>query len=181
MKKWPELRDSNWLSRYLDSWSMARYWSHRFEKAYSGKIDTWDYHWTFSCWLQSGLTILPNLNLVQNIGFNSEATHTKVKNRFANITANEISFPLTDPPFFIRDNQADHYTNQLIYKTNLLFAIVFINEKFSASSEIIFKLSVLKFSESLITPVYCISNLLSISVINAKQLVYDDLNGFPNT
>ena len=30
---------------------------------------TWDYQWAFACWLRSGLSVLPNVNLVSNIGF----------------------------------------------------------------------------------------------------------------
>ncbi len=42
-------------------------WTKIFQSVYEGRIDTWDYQWTFASWLQNGLTILPNINLVQNI------------------------------------------------------------------------------------------------------------------
>ena len=42
------------------------------------KPDTWDYHLTYTCLINSGLTIVPvNQNLIENIGFDNEATHTK--------------------------------------------------------------------------------------------------------
>ena len=39
-------------------------------------VDTWDYQWIYSCWLRGGLTIAPAKNLITNIGYSSDATHT---------------------------------------------------------------------------------------------------------
>jgi len=39
-------------------------------------IDTWDYQLTFSIWKNKGVSIIPNVNLVTNIGFDDMATHT---------------------------------------------------------------------------------------------------------
>jgi len=41
-----------------------------------GEIDTWDYQWTACVWYHGGLTATPNVNLVTNIGFGPDATHT---------------------------------------------------------------------------------------------------------
>ena len=41
-----------------------------------GDIDTWDYQWIFNIWLNNGLCVTPNLNMVSNIGFGVDATHT---------------------------------------------------------------------------------------------------------
>lgn len=63
-----------------------------------GLIDTWDYQWNFTVRINHGLSIRPKVNLIQNIGFGEDATHTKGRNR--EITANEaheISFPLKHP------------------------------------------------------------------------------------
>ena len=38
--------------------------------------DIWDYQWTFKMWEMGGKAILPVVNLVKNIGFQSQATHT---------------------------------------------------------------------------------------------------------
>ena len=77
MKLWLTVRDNNWLMDILHSKSAVRYWENVFQDVFDGLIDTWDYQWTFACWIQSGLTVLPNVNLVSNIGFNEQATHTK--------------------------------------------------------------------------------------------------------
>ena len=52
------------------------YWQLIFDKCVKNKVDSWAYRWTFRCWQEGGLTLLPNVNLVNNIGFDEEATHT---------------------------------------------------------------------------------------------------------
>ncbi|MDJ0537021.1 MAG: glycosyltransferase family 2 protein [Xenococcaceae cyanobacterium MO_207.B15] len=85
---------------------------------YTGKIDTWDYQWYLSCICQSGLAIMPNQNLISNIGFDLDATHTADKrNRFANLPTQTMQFPLIHPKFMLVDTEADElYFNQVYRK-----------------------------------------------------------------
>ena len=53
------------------------YWKKIFWQVKRGEIDTWDYQWTFICWYNSKLSIVPKFNLITNIGFSNSATHTK--------------------------------------------------------------------------------------------------------
>jgi hypothetical protein len=111
MKLWPYIRDSGWLHDILGDPSAVRYWSYKFQSVYEHKIDTWDFPFTFACWLQNGLNILPNVNLVSNIGFDDGGTHNRYrKNPYANMPTEALSFPLRHPPFIIRDCQADRFT-----------------------------------------------------------------------
>lgn len=43
----------------------------------TGRIDTWDYQWTWSRLLAGGLAAVSAVNLVSNIGFGANATHTR--------------------------------------------------------------------------------------------------------
>ena len=53
------------------------YWIHCFYSVWCGKLDTWDYQWWFSVRVNNGLSILPSINLIENIGFTEDATHTQ--------------------------------------------------------------------------------------------------------
>lgn len=44
------------------------------------KIDTWDYQWVFHLLNQGQVAIAPARNLVENIGWGRDATHTKIRN-----------------------------------------------------------------------------------------------------
>lgn len=53
-------------------------WREHWESVISGKIkDAWDFQWYYSIYCSEGVVIHPSVNLVENIGFNSNnATHT---------------------------------------------------------------------------------------------------------
>jgi hypothetical protein len=111
MSLWPEFRDGDWLVDLLQEPLANTYWRDIFDQVHAGKIDTWDYQWTFACWIQSGLTILPSENLVQNIGFGEDATHT-TDELGCGPPARNLAFPLSHPPFVLRDDRADTHTQQ---------------------------------------------------------------------
>lgn len=74
----------------------------------STRVDWWDYQWDFARFANSGLAIVPNVNLVRNIGFGEDSTHTQnEKSNSAGLIANDIAFPLKHPPFMIRDIASD--------------------------------------------------------------------------
>lgn len=117
MQQWSLIRDGNWLNDLLHQPQAVSYWKNIFQQAYEGKIDTWDYAWTFACWLQNGLTILPNVNLISNIGFHAEATHTKdTGSPFANLAVQAMQSPLHHPPFMITDSEADQRTQNTMFR-----------------------------------------------------------------
>jgi hypothetical protein len=122
MKLWPEIRSKGWLNDILSNAGAAKFWSENFQMIYAGqerRADTWDAQWTFTCWIQNGLTILPTVNLVSNIGFNLEATHTfNHWSRVANMPIAAMVFPLQHPPYMIREAQADDFTRNILFKSN---------------------------------------------------------------
>ncbi|MBD2189000.1 glycosyltransferase family protein [Pseudanabaena mucicola] len=117
MKLWETARDEGWLNDILQNDASVKYWKYKLQQTHKGKFDDWGYPWTLSCWMQSGLTILPNQNLVSNIGFDRESsTHTKNKNSpFANMPTETMQFPLRHPPFVVRDRQADDFTHKKLF------------------------------------------------------------------
>lgn len=73
---WPDWKNSlDWQTKISDS-AERKYWQQIFDQVYQGKINTWDYQWTACTWYYGGVTATPNVNLVSNIGFGAEATHT---------------------------------------------------------------------------------------------------------
>ncbi|BAZ42784.1 methyltransferase FkbM [Calothrix sp. NIES-4101] len=124
MQHWEIIRDGKWLQDLLDDHRAVKYWSRIFQKCYQGNLDTWDYAWTFTSWLQNSLSIIPNTNLVTNIGFSPNALNSKAVNSlFDNHPTNAISFPLKHPPFIIRDTQADKFTQSTQFDPSLNWRI----------------------------------------------------------
>lgn len=116
MKLWPAVRDGNWLMDILEDEYSVKIWLDAFEVTYLGKLVTWDFQWIFSAWLQGGLAVLPNVNLISNIGFSGDGTHTFAKaSDYDHMPLEEMKFPLQHPPFIIRDRQADLFTQNTYY------------------------------------------------------------------
>ena len=110
MKLWPAVRDGNWLRDFLGDESAARRFTREFQAIYDGKVDTWDFQWGLACWIHSGLAIRPHVNLISNIGFSADATHTKDPDYpGANMPAEPMAFPLRHPAFMMRNGFEDRY------------------------------------------------------------------------
>ena len=61
----------------------------------NNRNDVWDYQWLFSRVLNAGLTIVPSINQIRNIGFGEHGTHTfDPENRIAKLLTCDIEFPL---------------------------------------------------------------------------------------
>lgn len=73
---WPTYKKSlMWLNHFNNDIEQ-KYWTKIFDKIYARKIDSWAYPWSLCLWKNDMLTITPRVNLVKNIGFGKEATHT---------------------------------------------------------------------------------------------------------
>jgi len=124
LSRWPELRNDVWLRDVADTKDEYTQWAKIFEKVYRGKIDTWDYQWVFANWLQGRLSILPAVNLVSNLGFDPQATHTKKLSRLSNIERDAVPFPLQHPKTVSRNSVADTQSRHTTYTYNLITSLV---------------------------------------------------------
>jgi hypothetical protein len=52
------------------------YWASTFELLARKEVDTWDGQFVFASMVSGQLTATSNVNLIENIGFDSSATHT---------------------------------------------------------------------------------------------------------
>ena len=136
MKLWPEIKTSGFLHDILVDPQAVKEWNKSFQELYDGQIDTWDYQLMFSCWVNSGINIHPNSNLISNIGFGTESTHTSRKrSKYAEIPLEAINFPLKHPPFVIYDKQADDYVQQNVYRHSSLIERIALKIEKTIASE----------------------------------------------
>ncbi|WP_375324228.1 hypothetical protein [Flagellimonas sp. GZD32] len=90
------------------------------KNSFEDKLDAWDYLWIFSCMANNGLLATPSKNMIQNIGFGEDATHTFGNSR-NQVTEVEIDFPLEHPLVISTNNTIDQsfYKNVFRWKTVL--------------------------------------------------------------
>lgn len=88
-----------------------KYWQHKFDLTITREIISWwDWQWIWHQTLHQKLSIVPAMNLVTNIGFDADATHThEAGNPAANIPTKAIEQPLKHPssiqPNFIYEEE----------------------------------------------------------------------------
>lgn len=122
LEHWQRVKRQSWLHQIFDSSRSARYWKKIFSRVDAGKVDSWAYVWQYHVWLQSGLNIIPERNLVENIGFGERATHTSSEEKGR--AAERIEMPLQHPPFMIRHREADRYTQENHFESTLLERLI---------------------------------------------------------
>lgn len=96
---------SDWANKMPDPVERA-YWARIFDTVARGEIDSWAYPWTASVWYHGGLTATPNVNLVTNIGFGPDSTHTMANEDQPGIPTHPLG-PLTHPRKVAQNRQAD--------------------------------------------------------------------------
>jgi hypothetical protein len=79
----------------------------RIEASHSGTLETWDFIWLYSRLAHGGLAVVPSVNLVGNLGFREDATHT-IGGESPLPAAGALVAPLRDPSAVIVDESYDH-------------------------------------------------------------------------
>ncbi|WP_295712887.1 nucleotide-diphospho-sugar transferase [Mucilaginibacter sp.] len=98
------------LSNIFDEPLIVDAWEEIFKEMKGGLIDTWDYQLTFTNFFNNSLSIIPNHNLISNIGFGVNATHTThADSAESNIPVVEIG-QITHPVYMVPQKQADYIT-----------------------------------------------------------------------
>jgi len=112
---------SYYFSKYAHGWGWAtwrRAWKYNNINLLNQELrkHIWDKQWYLSMRKQKGLAVLPNVNLVSNIGTGDGATHTNEPVHYANLPAKQMIFPLIHPKIIIRHRLADFFTNRNMFK-----------------------------------------------------------------
>jgi hypothetical protein len=136
VKQWSEIKAGYFLSGILNDSQAVRYWSKTFESVYENPLGiAWDYQFTFACWINNCLSIIPNENLITNIGYGIDSTNftSTSNNPVFNMPIQAIDFPLQHPAFIMQHIQADNYTQKTLFKESIF-------QEFKQQMKILFKI-----------------------------------------
>lgn len=82
-----------------------------FNRTQKGEINTWDYQYLFLNQVNNRLSIIPNYNMISNIGFNSDGTHTfNSDSPMSNVAFEALPKEIIHPVYFYPNYIADNYT-----------------------------------------------------------------------
>jgi len=115
MQGWPACIGQIKAHASLPERIWAKYKSY-FDLTRANQIDTWDYQWVYSIWKNQGLVISPKINLISNIGFGNDATHTvDPESIFSRMKTGSLPFPLIRPADIKRDRASESKSYDLVY------------------------------------------------------------------
>lgn len=94
-----------------------QYWYQKFNLTIDKEfISWWDWQWIYYQLNSKKLSIIPNKNLVTNIGFNNSATHTIDENNpLANIPSESFDFPISHPKKIIHNIEYEEYAVKWVW------------------------------------------------------------------
>jgi hypothetical protein len=116
LRTFPLFIQQRQLRNILASRAMRRYWRLTFKHVARGQITTvWDFQWTYAIFAQNGLCIIPNVNLVSNLGWGPQATNTfDPKNIMANLKTQSLD-SIIHPAFILPDLDADEFEAKHVF------------------------------------------------------------------
>ena len=95
------------LRQNFDTLPERLFWKSVYRGLKSGQIRTWDYQFSFSLWERGLLSIIPEKNLISNIGFGAGAIHTTDTSSLLSDRKREKIFPLEHNPDVVRHREAE--------------------------------------------------------------------------
>lgn len=100
----------NILDHYIRTWKHREYWWYIYGMVKKDQMEgtCWDYQFYFSCWKRNMMAIYPKTNLVSNVGFGNDATHTKSENNCLLSRKSDFIMPLMHPEKVILDVDYDY-------------------------------------------------------------------------
>jgi hypothetical protein len=97
------------------------YWKYMLKKVKRLKIDSWAYRWMFTLWQNKGLAIVPQTNLIQNIGNDRRSTNTRGNLHYINIRTSTINpNKSNNPKHAIANSSYDKWLEDSIYSKSPL-------------------------------------------------------------
>ena len=114
LTSWPEVRRCGLLREVFPERGAVRYWTQIFDTMHSGTgPNTWDYQWMYTNLARHALSITPQRNLVQNIGFGAGGTHETSSAGAPRVSVGALPFPLQHPPTMIASRSLDALDQRL--------------------------------------------------------------------
>jgi hypothetical protein len=118
---WPQVKKAGLLSTTLRTSKGRNFWIRALDGVHKKKIDTWDYQLSLTHWINGYLSVIPSINMISNIGFGAEATHTVNPNSvYSNNPRSEMIFPLTHPSAVKADSVHDLAIEEAKFQTGAL-------------------------------------------------------------
>jgi len=133
MTDWPAFQKEERIKQVMPTASRSErnYWLSFFDKGYRRKFIFWDLRWIFTMWDHGALSAVPNQNLIKNIGFGKDATHTKEEGSDLSIETKQLGV-ISHPTAIVANEAADRYLYRKVYRISFWQKVKYkLNDFFS--------------------------------------------------
>ena len=110
IKEWGKLETKKLLKQNLPIRQFiqkALNYEYYYKNSNNNKTSVWATQFDFCRLIHSGLCITPSKNLISNIGFGEDATHTNKNDENLNAKRFEMTFPLKHPSIILNNKELD--------------------------------------------------------------------------
>ncbi|MFC5413068.1 nucleotide-diphospho-sugar transferase [Larkinella bovis] len=117
INNWPTINKKSLSGFLFTEKKYSMWWLNHFQWLYNNRPnDMWDFQFHYLCMVRKQLAVIPRVNLVKNIGYGPDATHSQDPNNyFANVPTHNLSFPLIHPNFIDRNIEADIFIQRTLF------------------------------------------------------------------
>ncbi|MCC9135130.1 nucleotide-diphospho-sugar transferase [Pontibacter silvestris] len=114
MKSLPQFIKENKIASIFSNKTVQKNWIKNLEKIYNG-ANTWDYQWAYTNLNNNSYCIIPNVNLISNIGFGKKSTHTFDEEDVLSKMPTEEINEIVHPKYLEYNVEADYFTNTKVF------------------------------------------------------------------
>ena len=104
---------------YKNNKPLIKFLDNRFIEVKPPQNHIWDIQWHFAIIKNKGISIIPNKNLVQNIGFGNDGTHTLNEVEWNNLNMAQSLDSFRKPTKIEIDEIADEYSMEKVFGINI--------------------------------------------------------------
>ncbi len=117
---------------YKNNKPLINFFDNRFIEVKSPQNHIWDIQWHFAIIKNKGISIVPNKNLVENIGFGTDGTHTLREEDWNTLNVAQELQSFRKPSMLLIDNEADEFTMKNNFRVDDLYQKFNENKKAKA-------------------------------------------------
>ena len=123
LEDFPLLVEKGFFNSIFKNKYVRKFWVDKFDDFYRNEKNNWDYKLTYSLLKNEQLSIIPNVNMVQNIGTEG-GTNYKKKDYISRKKSNDISFPIKEPFIIEPDDLYDNRVSKHFFSSSLLSKVM---------------------------------------------------------
>lgn len=129
MQNYPSFLKNKQFDKTFKTQAEKVYWKSLLDSIYLNFIElqSWDYQWFLTIWQNNAILIAPKYNLVTNIGFSIDATHTKkcTPEWYKNINTKEIESMEENTKMEVNEKADEYLFTKIIHPRSNFLNIFF--------------------------------------------------------